>query len=85
MPQNHLQQLLEVLESHPLPKHGETRLKMVEHKPSFTEFCEGCGRTQENVRDLELQNATGRQLLRTFLCQPCRSEAATLFLREAQK
>jgi hypothetical protein len=55
-----------------------TNLKLVDHSPAFTEFCEGCGKTKEGVRDIELQSRTGRQIARTFLCPPCRKEAAEL-------
>lgn len=60
-------------------------LKLVQHSPAFVEFCEGCGKTQEGVRDIELQSHTGRQIARTFLCKPCRGEAAQLLTEEAAK
>lgn len=59
-------------------------LKLVAHSPAFTEFCEGCGKTQEGVKDIEVQSPSGRQILRTFLCKPCRGEVAALFTKEAQ-
>lgn len=57
-------------------------MKMVVHSPAFTEFCENCGATKEDVKDLEVQSPTGRQLLRTFLCPGCRSDMAGLWTKE---
>jgi hypothetical protein len=61
---------------------ADKKIKMVVHSPSFTEFCEGCGATKEGVKDLEVQSHTGRQILRTFLCKPCRSDMAGLWTKE---
>lgn len=60
-------------------------LKQFEHSPAFTEFCEGCGKTKEGVRDIEILSHTGRQIIRTFLCASCRKEASAIFSKEAGK
>lgn len=56
-----------------MPKR-EPVIKLVDHKPMFAEFCEGCGKTKEGVKDIEALSHTGRQILRTFLCLPCRTD-----------
>lgn len=61
-----------------MPKTAVTSIKLLDHKPMFVEFCEGCGKTKECVKDIEVQSHTGRQILRTFLCLPCRVDLGRL-------